>query len=183
MLPPIEELNGLDTDEFERALAPLFEGAPRFCARLAEGRPYSSYGQLLDRAALTVRELPEEEQVELIDCHPRIGADPRTVSAISYREQGYDGAAEATSSQATHGTQAAQAAQAALDRLNAAYEQQFGFRFVVHVAGRPRATIVPLIKAALRRRREEEIERALSDIVAIARDRLSTLLANQEERV
>jgi len=178
MLPPIEELNGLDRDEFERALAPLFEGAPRFCARLANGRPYAGYGQLLDRAALAVRELPEEEQLELIDCHPRIGADPRTVSAISRREQGYDtGDPEAAAARQALQTQAA------LDGLNAAYERQFGFRFVVHVAGRPRAAIVPIIEAALRRRRTDEIERALSDIVAIARDRLSTLAAAQEERV
>lgn len=172
MLPPIDELNGLDTDEFERALAPLFEGAPRFCARLAAGGPYASYGQLLDHATRSATELPEDEQVELIECHPRIGADPGTVSAISYREQGYD--AGNSGGQSTH---------AALERLNAAYERQFGFRFVVHVAGRPRAAIVPLIEAALRRRRAEEIERALTDIVAIARDRLPTLMAGQEERV
>jgi OHCU decarboxylase len=172
MLLPIGELNELQTEEFERALAPLFEGAPRFCGRLAQGRPYASYGQLLDHAARVATELPKDEQVELIDCHPRIGADPRTVSEISYREQGYD----AVDSDA-------QATQAALDRLNAAYEQRFGFRFVVHVAGRPRSELVPLIEAALRRPRGEEIERALDDIVAIARDRLSTLMAHQEESV
>jgi 2-oxo-4-hydroxy-4-carboxy--5-ureidoimidazoline (OHCU) decarboxylase len=172
MLPPVEELNGLDPDEFARALAPLFEGAPRFCAWLADGRPYASYGELLDHAARHTGELPEDVKIELIDSHPRIGADPRTVSAMSYREQGYDA-----------GTSGEQATQAALDRLNATYERQFGFRFVVHVAGRPRAAIVPLIEAALRRRRTDEIERALSDVVAIARDRLSTLAAGQKERV
>jgi len=175
MLRPIDELNELDEEEFERALAPLFEGAPHLCARLAGDRPYASYGQLLDNTARAAFDLPADEQVELIDSHPRIGADPRTVSALSYHEQGYDaGNPDATDAQAT---------QAALDHLNAAYERQFGFRFVVHVAGRPRAAIVPLIEAALRRRRHEEIERALSDIVAIARDRLSTLMAGQEERV
>ena len=175
MLVPIDELNRMDTEDFERALAPLFEGAPRFCGRLAEGRPYTGYGQLLDRAANVARDLSEVEEVELIDCHPRIGADPATVSAISHREQGYDAEIfDRNDRRDTH---------AVLDRLNAAYERQFGFRFVVHVAGRPRAEIAPLIEAALGRRREEEIERALSDIVAIARDRLSVLIAGQEERV
>jgi 2-oxo-4-hydroxy-4-carboxy-5-ureidoimidazoline decarboxylase len=175
MLVPIDELNRMDKEDFERALAPLFEGAPRFCWRLAESRPYTGYEQLLDQAASVARELPEVEEVELIDCHPRIGADPATVSAISHREQGYD--AESFGTTDRRGTQEA------LDRLNAAYERRFGFRFVVHVAGRPRAEIVPLIEAALGRRREEEIQRALSDIVAIARDRLSALMARQEERV
>jgi len=172
MLPPISELNRLGEEEFARELSPLFEGAPRFCARLAAGRPYASYGQLLDHAARTASELPEVEKVELIDCHPRIGADRTTVSEMSYREQGYDA-----------GDSDGQAMQATLDRLNAAYEQRFGFRFVVHVAGRHRSAVVPVLEAALRRQRSEEIERALSDIVTIARDRLSTLVASREERV
>jgi 2-oxo-4-hydroxy-4-carboxy--5-ureidoimidazoline (OHCU) decarboxylase len=152
-------------------LGALFEGAPRFVERLSR-ESANSWNELLDRAQAIAEAMPEEEQVELIDSHPRIGADPRTVSAISYREQGYD-----------LDTPDEQGTQAALDRLNAAYERRFGFRFVVYVAGRPRSAIVPLIEEALRRERSEEIDRALKDIVAIARDRLSTLVARQEERV
>ena len=34
--------------------------------------------------------MPEAEQCELIDAHPRLGAPPGSVSALSFREQGYD---------------------------------------------------------------------------------------------
>jgi len=34
--------------------------------------------------------MPEDEQIELIDAHPRLGAPPASVSALSHREQGYD---------------------------------------------------------------------------------------------
>ena len=65
--------------------------------------------------------------------------------------------------------------QARLDRLNAAYEARFGFRFVVFVAGRPRSEIVPLLEARLRGEREPELRAALAHVIAIARDRWAGL--------
>jgi 2-oxo-4-hydroxy-4-carboxy--5-ureidoimidazoline (OHCU) decarboxylase len=79
------------------------------------------------------------------------------VSAASFREQGYD--RETT------------AAIADLERLNAAYENRFGFRFCVFVDGRSRPELVPVLEAALGADRDAEIRRALRDVVAIARDR------------
>ena len=58
-----------------------------------------------------------------------------------------------------------------LERLNAAYEAKFGFRYCVFVAGRSRATLLPGFEAALHAVREAEIERALDAVVAIAADR------------
>jgi len=101
--------------------------------------------------------MPEDEQLELIDAHPRLGAPPASVSALSHREQGYD--REATE------------AMAALAELNAAYEERFGFRYCVFVNGRSRPALVPVLEAALREERADEIRRALADVVAIARDR------------
>ena len=63
--------------------------------------------------------------------------------------------------------------QARLDRLNDQYEGQFGFRFVIFVKGRPRSLIADLMQLRLRATRDEELARALRDIVAIARQRLS----------
>ncbi len=50
MLWTLDELNGLDEDAFAEAFAPLFEGAPRFVARLAEARPFDSEDELIDAA-------------------------------------------------------------------------------------------------------------------------------------
>ena len=33
--------------------------------------------------------MPLDEKIELIDAHPRLGAPPATVSAMSFVEQGY----------------------------------------------------------------------------------------------
>ena len=60
---------------------------------------------------------------------------------------------------------------AELAELNRRYEERFGFRFVVFVNRRPKAEIVPILRERLERSRDEELDTALSELVAIARDR------------
>jgi 2-oxo-4-hydroxy-4-carboxy--5-ureidoimidazoline (OHCU) decarboxylase len=76
---------------------------------------------------------------------------------MSFREQGYDRETEA--------------AVEALERLNREYEARFGFRYCVFVNGRSRPALVPELEAALGRDPTRERERAVRDVVAIARDR------------
>ncbi len=139
------------------ALSPLFEGAPRFLARLVAERPYETWDQLFGRAEAIALAMPEAEQIELIDAHPRLGAPPADVSAMSFSEQGYD------SDTAT--------AIEELAGLNDAYEARFGFRYCVFVAGRSRLELVPEMRIALAADRDSERVRALRAVVAIAADR------------
>ena len=87
---PPAALDDLSEGEFLAVVAPFFENAPRFLARLAAGRPYGSAAGLFGGAREIARSMPEDEQIELIDAHPRLGAAPATVSRHSYVEQGYD---------------------------------------------------------------------------------------------
>jgi 2-oxo-4-hydroxy-4-carboxy--5-ureidoimidazoline (OHCU) decarboxylase len=159
-------LDALDDEACAAALAPLFEGAPRFLARLCAARPFTDAPTLLDRAREVARTMPEDEQVELVDAHPRLGAPPGSVSAASLVEQGYDqpGAGEAAESERRR-------VDAELARLNAAYEARFGFRYCVFVASRPRAALLPELVAALDADRASELARALEAVVDIAEDR------------
>lgn len=166
---------GLTDDRFVEALASLFEGAPRFVARIAAARPYRSWDELLDRARSIALGMPPDEQLELIDSHPRLGAPPGSVSALSYVEQGYD---DATADRRAESER--DRLDGELERLNAAYEARFGFRFVVFVAGRPRSAMVPLMERALAADRDGEIARALEDVISIARDRLRRLHGREE---
>lgn len=152
--------------EFRALMAPLFEEAPRFIGRLDSNRPFGSWDGLFSAARRLALDMPRDEQVELIDAHPRIGAPPGSVSELSFVEQGYDREVASAEAELERARIAAE-----LERLNAAYESAFGFRFVIFVAGRPKAAIVPLIEAALEADADEERERALRDVVAIARDR------------
>ena len=76
----------------------------------------------------------------------------KTLSARSAAEQGTDEAPE-------------------LAELNRAYEEKFGFRFVVFVNRRPKSELVPILRERLERTREQELATALDELVAIAEDR------------
>jgi 2-oxo-4-hydroxy-4-carboxy--5-ureidoimidazoline (OHCU) decarboxylase len=178
-MPSIDELDRMPASDFVAAIAPLFEGAPRFLGRLAAARPFGSAEVLFERARAIAAAMPPEEQVELIDAHPRLGARPSSVSARSFVEQGYD--------RETAAAQKAEEAErervgAELDRLNAAYEARFGFRYCVFVAGRPRAALIPGMEAALGADRDEEIRRALDAVIDIAADRWATAAGGATDR-
>jgi 2-oxo-4-hydroxy-4-carboxy--5-ureidoimidazoline (OHCU) decarboxylase len=125
-------------------LAELFEGRTRFVERLA------ALDDPLGSARALAATLPEEELVEALDAHPAIGASG--LSARSAAEQGGEEAPE-------------------LGALNRAYEQRFGFRFVVFVAGRSRRELVPVLRRRLERSREEELATGVDELVAIAEER------------
>ncbi len=170
------ELDESPPDAFAGAVAPLFEGAPRFLARLAAARPFGSAAEFFARARSIAHAMPEAEQLELIDAHPRLGAPPGSVSSLSFVEQGYDreGADAAAEEERVR-------VDDELTRLNAAYERRFGFRYCVFVAGRPRAVLVLEMTQALESDRASEIGRALDAVVDIAADRYTTLTAPSPE--
>ena len=64
-------------------LMTLFEGAPQFLARLTGAGPFDTDEALFATAREIAHAMPEPEQVELIDAHPRLGAPPGSVSAFS----------------------------------------------------------------------------------------------------
>ncbi len=171
----IDRLDVIAPGAFAAAVAPLFEGARLFLGRLAMARPFGSADELFARAREIAHAMPLDEKIELIDAHPRLGAPPADVSALSFVEQGYqrdatEREAEAAAAETERGRIAME-----LDRLNTAYEARHGFRYCVFVAGRSRPELVPEMAAALDANRDDEIERALDAVIDIARDRYATL--------
>jgi 2-oxo-4-hydroxy-4-carboxy--5-ureidoimidazoline (OHCU) decarboxylase len=132
-------------------LAELFEGRTRLVEQLA------SVEDPLGRAREVARMLDDEHKKEVLDAHPAIGVRP--ASARSRAEQGTDDDPGVL---------------AALAELNRAYEDKFGFRFVVFVNRRPRREIVPILRERLERTREQELETAVDELVQIAIDRWRT---------
>ncbi|MFL5686000.1 MAG: 2-oxo-4-hydroxy-4-carboxy-5-ureidoimidazoline decarboxylase [Chloroflexota bacterium] len=147
-------------------LETLFEGAPRFLDRLEAAGPFASTDLLFHVARDLAHAMPEADQIELIDAHPRLGATPGTVSQMSYVEQGYD-----------RGTGTTLDVAAELERLNDAYEQRHGFRYCIFVKGRPREALLPDMAAAIDADRTTELHRALDAVVDIAIDRHGKLTA------
>jgi len=122
-------------------LAELFSGRTRLVERLAQA------DDPLGRALDTALAAPEDERVEALAAHPRIGE-----ASPEQRGDEADVLAE-------------------LAALNRAYEEKFGFRFVVFVNRRPRRELLPVFRERLQRTREQELETGIEELVAIARDR------------
>ena len=130
-------------------LAELFEGRTALVERFA------GLEDPLERADEVLAELTEEEKIEALNAHPAIGA--RTgLSERSAAEQGDDGDAAVLTE---------------LAYQNQVYEEKFGFRFVVFVDRRPKLEILDVLRERIARSREEELDTAVLELVAIARDR------------
>jgi 2-oxo-4-hydroxy-4-carboxy--5-ureidoimidazoline (OHCU) decarboxylase len=135
----------LDADQ----LGELFEGDTALVRKLA------ATDDPLGHAREVAAGLTEEEKLEALNAHPAIGA--RTgLSARSAAEQGADADPEVL---------------AELARLNAEYEERFGFRFVVFVNRRPKAEVLEALRGRIGRTREEELDTAVGELCAIAEDR------------
>jgi 2-oxo-4-hydroxy-4-carboxy--5-ureidoimidazoline (OHCU) decarboxylase len=124
-------------------LAELFSGRTRFVELLAQEE------NPLTKAGALIKDLPHPDKLAALETHPRIG-EP---------------------SQEQHGDEPAVLAE--LAALNSAYEAKFGFPFIVFVNRRSRRELIPVLRERLRRTREEELDTALDELVAIARDRWS----------
>jgi 2-oxo-4-hydroxy-4-carboxy--5-ureidoimidazoline (OHCU) decarboxylase len=129
-------------------LAELFEGRTQLVEALAEREDPLGSGED------AIAELDDAAKVEALNAHPAIGATH--LSERSAAEQGLEGDP---------------AVMTELAYLNQVYEEKFGFRFVVFVAGRPKADILEVLRERLERTREEELETGLAELAAIARDR------------
>jgi len=140
------------------AAAEAFERAPLLAERVGEGDPDT----VIRRARDLIAAMTEAQRIAVLDAHPRIGASV----GLSVRSAAEQRAAEATDA-------ATLAALEQLERLNTEYERRFGFRFVVFVAGRSRAEIVPVLRTRLEGTRERELAAGLEEFLAIARDRLT----------
>jgi 2-oxo-4-hydroxy-4-carboxy--5-ureidoimidazoline (OHCU) decarboxylase len=130
-------------------LAELFEGRTRLVELLGTTE------DPLARAEDVVLTLSDEEKVEALSAHPAIG-QRAGLSERSAQEQGDDADPVVLSE---------------LAYLIRVYEEKFGFRFVVFVAGRPKSEILDVLQERLGRTREQELDSGCRELVAIARDR------------
>ena len=130
-------------------LAELFEGRTRLVELLAETE------DPLGRADDVVARLDEADKVEALSAHPAIG-QRSGLSERSASEQGSDRDPAVLSE---------------LAYLNEVYEEKFGFRFVVFVAGRAKREVLEVLRARIANAREQELDTGCHELVAIARNR------------
>ncbi|KAJ3239125.1 hypothetical protein HDU81_006456 [Chytriomyces hyalinus] len=169
------DINTVSKQEFVSTINKLFEAAPPLADYLYSHRPYESLAALIDVAQAAVLSKPplfnEQQMLEIINAHPRLGAPKETLSEASLREQG--GASGGGVSATIDAGTSQQQVDAILARINREYEDKFGFKLVEFVNGRSKADLVPVLQKRLGSGEvKAEMATALTAMMDIARDRL-----------
>jgi 2-oxo-4-hydroxy-4-carboxy-5-ureidoimidazoline decarboxylase len=169
---PLWEINHMTAAEFDTVFASIFEHTPWVAAKASLERPFPSKQALLGAMAKAVAAAPEEDQLSLLRAHPMLGGDAAKRGEVT---------ASSRSEQAGLGLDRLEGdEEAAFAAMNLAYQQRFGFPFIIAVKGqRDRAAVL----AALTRRfdlpPDAERQAALAEVVKIAGFRLDALVDDE----
>lgn len=160
----LADLNAMTAAEFVNALSGVFEHTDWVAERAAAERPFDSVPQLLEALRGVLARAAEAEQLALIRAHPALRARSVHAGALT---------AASASEQRRAGLEGCTPAEAArLAELNGAYQQRFGFPFILAVRGHDPASIIARCESRLTRERAAEFATALDEIGRIAGLRL-----------
>jgi OHCU decarboxylase len=166
----LEQLNILSPDEFVARLAGIFEHSPWVPQRAQAHAPFESRLSLLDVMRSVVQQASDEEQLALINAHPKLGARGRTraqLTVASSREQQRAGLDACSDEQYAH-----------LQQINAAYLDKFGFPFILAVRGHDPVSIIAHLERRCGHDRAQELRTALDEIGLIAGYRLAECVSS-----
>lgn len=172
MTQGIARLNALSSEE---ALAELLKccGSTNWARRMTQQRPFPTGGdamrRLLDLADRVWWDLGREDWLEAFSRHPRIGekAAAKDASAETPR----------WSEEEQSGTRSArEQVLAALAKANRAYEQRFGYIFIVCATGKSSEEMLALLQQRLQNDPAAELRMAAEEQRRITHLRLQKLL-------
>lgn len=166
---PLARLNAAPGEEAEADLLACC-GSRRWAERMAAARPFADLAAAVAAGDRIWGELAGEDWLEAFRAHPRIG-ETRSKGG-SARATGW-----AASEQA--GVHAAAAdTLAALAAANRAYDERFGFLFLVCASGKSAAEMLALLRARMANDPATELRVAGAEQAKITRLRLERLLAS-----
>lgn len=164
----VEELNTLPPDEAADLLRSCC-GASAWVNQMVAKRPFTSGQQLLATADTVWGGITTDEKKEAFDHHPRIGeklsaaAQTDTAKAFAEREQ----AKVRLASSSVHDQ---------MSLVNGAYEQKFGFIYIVSAAGKEGHELIQIARKRLRNDVSTELGIATDEQRKITRLRLEALI-------
>lgn len=160
----ISELNQMSQEAFAKALGAVFESTPAIAQKAWKARPFTDIADLHQKMVDVVEWMPPEEQLALIRAHPDLGSKAKMADA-SVQEQAGAGLDRLTPEEYSH-----------FHALNQAYQERFGFPFIIAVKNHTKDSILEAFKQRLKNTVEVERERAITEITQIAWFRLLNLI-------
>ncbi len=163
----LARLNALPTGEAEAELLRCC-GSTAWARRVAEGRPYASLDALKEAGDATWWSLAAADWLEAFSRHPRIG------EARAARPDGGDGSWSRREQAGV--AVAADDTRAALAEGNAAYEERFGWIYLVCASGRSGQELLDILRSRLGNDPDTELRVAAEEQRRITHLRLERLV-------
>ena len=163
-------LNSLTAEEAAQELRQCC-GSKRWSDQLSNARPYSTLEILIAHADQLWWSLIPDDWVEAFRSHPKIG-EQKAGDKVSAQSQQWSGQEQAGVSSASQDTVDS------LADLNRAYEQKFGFIFIICATGQTSDEMLTALKQRLQNDSNTELRLAAAEQAKITELRLKKLLTS-----
>lgn len=160
----IAQLTNMSQEEFTAALREIWEETPAIARQAWYSKPFEDVDALSEAMTDIVNQMSEAEQLALIKAHPDLGSKAKMADA-SVKEQAGVGLDRLSDSEYQR-----------FQSLNRAYQDKFGFPFIVAVKYHTKESILEAFETRLQNSIDREQQQALSEISKIARLRLESLI-------
>lgn len=166
----LELLNGLGRAEAEHALLQCC-GSSRWAREVTAARPYEDLETLITRADEIWWSLEPRDWLEAFCSHPKIG-EKKAAGQVSDQSRQWSGQEQAGVRDAS------QATVDSLSTLNRAYEEKFGFIFIICATGKTSDEMLSALRERLENDAARELTIAAAEQCKITELRLRKLVGN-----
>lgn len=166
----LASLNSLAPDEAVKQLLQCC-GSKRWAELVVSDRPYSTIEDLIAHAHQVWSSLSSTDWLEAFRSHPKIG-EKKASQNVSGQSQQWSGQEQSGVSSATRETVDS------LTTLNRAYEEKFGFIFIICATGKTSSEMLAALEERLQHDYETELRLAAAEQAKITGLRLKKLLTS-----
>ncbi len=158
------EINGMGQADFVAVFGEVFEHTPAIAAAAWQQRPFATLEALHRACTDVVLGLSPTAQLALIQAHPDLGSKAKMAES-SVQEQAGAGLNQLSAAEYEQ-----------LQSWNLAYQQKFGFPFIIAVKNHTKASILQAFADRLDHTVAQEQAQAIAEIIQIAYFRLQALV-------
>lgn len=169
-MPDLASLNSISADEAAKEFRQCC-GSTRWAQQMSNGRPYQTLEALISHADRVWWSLTPDDWLEAFRSHPKIG-EQKASDKVSAQSQQWSGQEQAGVSSASSATVDS------LAELNRAYEQKFGFIFIICATGKTSEEMLAALQERLQNDSDTELRLAAAEQAKITELRLKKLLTS-----
>ncbi|MEM1083868.1 MAG: 2-oxo-4-hydroxy-4-carboxy-5-ureidoimidazoline decarboxylase [Verrucomicrobiota bacterium] len=168
----LDEINRISVDDFVLELGEVYESSPWVAESIADHRPFDSVESLAVAMRHVVDGSDPGQKLALLRAHPDLGGKLARRGKLG---------AHSTQEQSRLGLERLEEEEfRVFSDLNSAYQQKFGFPFIICVALVDKAGILAAFRKRLEHAEASELSEALRQVHLIAEQRLKAMFGTPD---